>query len=125
MGKDATTGFTAAFKLVVVATMSICSMTNGFSNYVSQNKAAGEYGRIKKGFWIILLYSLIVSVLFLAVFVSFARPLTKLFVQEKDLTEDALSYAVEYLTIVSCFLPVVFTKIVYHAVLRVLSLIHI
>ena len=67
---DATTGFATAFKFIVVATMSLTAMTNGLSNFVSQNKAAGEYARIRKGFWVMICYSLVLSVIFLTVFVS-------------------------------------------------------
>lgn len=118
IGEDATTGFTAAFKLICMSTMSVVSMTNGLANFISQNKAAGKYDRIKKGYLILLLYAMIVSVAFLAVFVSFPEPLTRLFVQSEKLTGDALAYSVQYLTLVSCFLPVVCVKIVSDGAVR-------
>ena len=62
---DAITGFTTAFKIIIMCTMSTVAMTNGFSNFASQNKAAGEYGRIRKGFWIMALYMLVVCVVFM------------------------------------------------------------
>lgn len=118
LGEDATTGFTTAFKLVVVATMSVVAMTNGLSNFISQNKAVGKYARIKTGFLAVLCYTLLLSLLFLAVFVSCPEPLTRLFIQKEKLTPDALRFSAQFLVIVSCFLPVVCVKIVADGAVR-------
>lgn len=115
---DATTGFTTAFKLVCMANMGVVSMTNGLANFASQNKAAGEYARIRKGFVAVLCYALATSVIFLIVFVSCPEFLTRLFVQKDKLTDDAMAYSVQFLTIVSCFLPVVCVKIVADGAVR-------
>lgn len=115
---DATTGFTTAFKLVCMANMGVVSMTNGLANFASQNRAAGEYARIRKGFLAVLCYALTTSLLFLAVFVSVPEFLTRLFVQSDKLTPDAMSCSVQFLTIVSCFLPVVCVKIVADGAVR-------
>ena len=67
IGEDATTGFTTAFKLISMANMGVISMTNGLSNFALQNKAAGEYSRVKKGFVAVLCYALVTSLLFFIV----------------------------------------------------------
>ncbi len=118
LGEDATTGFTTAFKLLVMANMGVVAMTNGLSNFASQNRAAGEYARIKKGCAVVLIYSMATSVMFLTAFISFPEFLTRLFVQNEHLTEDAMKYSVQFLTIVSCFLPVVCVKIVCDGAVR-------
>lgn len=118
MGEDATTGFTTAFKLICMANMGVSSMTNGLANFCSQNKAAGKYDRIKQGYFVELCYSLITSIAFLILFVSCPEFLTGVFVQQDKLTEQAMAYSVRYLTIVSCFLPVVCTKIISDGVVR-------
>ncbi len=115
---DATTGFTTAFKLVCMANMGVVAMTNGLANFASQNKAAGEYVRIRKGFVAVLCYALAVSLIFLTVFVSCPEFLTRLFVQKDKLTGDAMKCSVQFLTIVSCFLPVVCVKIVADGAVR-------
>lgn len=115
---NATTGFTTAFKIIVTATMSTVSMSNGFSNFASQNKAAGEYGRIKKGFYVMALYILSVSLLFTVIFFSCPEFLTRVFVTSDKLTDDAMNYSIMYLTIVSWFLPVVGVKIIADAAVR-------
>lgn len=115
---DATTGFTTAFKLICMANMGVSAMTNGLANFVSQNKAAGEYGRVKRGWLAVLCYALATSVIFLSLFAAFPRLWTKLFVQRDKLTEDAMKYSVMFLTIVACFLPVVCVKIVCDGAVR-------
>lgn len=115
---DATTGFTTAFKLICMANMGVASMTNGLANFASQNKAAGEYARIRKGFLAVLCYALATSVLFLTVFVSCPEFLTRLFVQKDKLTPEAMDCSVQFLVIVSCFLPVVCVKIVADGAVR-------
>jgi putative MATE family efflux protein len=115
---DAITGFTTAFKLICMANMGVTSMTNGLANFASQNKSAGEYKRIKLGFLAVLCYALITSLLFLTIFVSFPEFLTRVFIQKEKLTEAAMSYSVQFLIIVSCFLPVVCTKIVADGAVR-------
>ncbi len=112
IGEDATTGFTTAFKVLVMATMSVVAMSNGFSNFASQNRAAGEYGRVKKGYWVMQCYAMAITLIFVAVFVSCPEFLTRLFIQKDKLNDIALGYSVDYLTIVSCFLPVVSVKII-------------
>lgn len=108
---DAITGFTTAFKVIVMCTMSTVAMTNGFSNFSSQNKAAGNNARIKKGFLIMCLYMTVVSTVFLIIFESCPEFLTRVFIQEEKLTDAATSYSVSFLRIVSWFLPVVGVKI--------------
>lgn len=118
IGVDATTGFTTAFKLISISNMGVVSMTNGLSNFVSQNKAAGKTERIRLGFWAELCYALAVSAVFLTVFLSAPRFFTRLFIQSEKLTEAAMAYSVNFITVVSCFLPVVSLKIVADGTVR-------
>lgn len=118
IGEDATTGFTTAFKLTSMANMGVVSMTNGLANFASQNRASGKYSRIKLGYIAVLLYGLVTSVIFLTMYASFPQFFTRLFVQQEKLTEQAMEYAVQFLTIVSCFLPVVCVKIMSDGVVR-------
>ena len=115
---DAITGFTTAFKLLTMATMSMVSMSGGLTNFASQNKAASKPDRAKKGFWVIMLYTIAVALLFLILFVCFPEFFTRLFVQKEKLTPDALAYAVKFLSLVSLFLPIVGIKIVADGMVR-------
>lgn len=118
LGTDATTGFTTAFKLTSMANMGVVSMTNGLANFASQNRAAGEYARIKKGYLAVLCYALVTSLIFVAVYVSCPQFFTRLFVQQEKLTDAAMEYSVQFITIVSCFLPAVCVKIVSDGAVR-------
>ena len=93
-------------------------MTNGLANFCSQNKAAGEYGRIRTGYLAVLCYALATCMIFLVFFVSFPEFLTSVFIQKDKLTDQAMVYSVRYLIIVSCFVPVVCVKIVSDGVVR-------
>ena len=115
---DATTGFTTAFKLLVLGTMSIVSMSNGLTNYASQNLAAGEYKRARLGFYVVLCYTTVVAIVFAVAFVCFPEFLTQLFVQKDKLTPEALGYSVQFLSTVSFFIPVVGVKIVADGFVR-------
>lgn len=118
LGTDATTGFTTAFKLICMANTGVVSMTNGLANFASQNSGAGEYGRIKRGYVAVLCYAMITSVAFLAIFIAAPQFFTRLFIQKEKLTPLAMSYSVEFLTVVSAFLPVVCLKIVSDGCMR-------
>ena len=118
LGTDATTGFTTAFKLTSMANMGVVSMTNGLANFASQNRAAGEYARIKKGYLAVLCYAFVTSLIFVAVYVSCPQFFTRLFVQQEKLTDAAMEYSVQFITIVSCFLPTVCVKIVSDGAVR-------
>ena len=118
IGLDATTGFTAAFKLVSMANVGVSQMTSGLANFCSQNKAVGEYKRIVQGFVAVLVYCLITNAVFMAAFISAPAFFTRLFVDADKLTADALAYSCNFIVIVTSFLPVVCVKIVCDGVVR-------
>ena len=115
---DAITGFTTAFKLVYIANSSVISLTNGLSNFASQNKASNQYSRIKQGFIAILVYSLIISTFLTIFMVSLPEQLTSVFIQKDKLTDAAMQHSVQFLTIVGAFLPLVCVKIVADGAVR-------
>ncbi|MCM1438186.1 MAG: MATE family efflux transporter [Roseburia sp.] len=115
---DAAAGFTTGFKLVQIANVGVGTMTNGLANFCSQNKAAGEYGRIKQGYFAVLAYAMCVSLIFLILCESMPRPLTMLFISKDSVTEEAVNCSVLYLKIVAAFLPAVCVKIVSDGAVR-------
>lgn len=118
IGLDATTGFTAAFKLISMANVGVSQMTSGLANFCSQNKAVGEYGRIVSGFCAVLVYCLVTNALFMTAFLSAPAFFTRLFVDADKLTAEALAYSCNFIVIVTSFLPVVCVKIVCDGVVR-------
>ena len=115
---DAITGFTTAFKLVYIANSSVMSLTNGLSNFASQNKASGQHSRVKQGYLAVLVYSLVISVFFTVFMVAMPKELTAIFIQKEKLTEAAMAHSVQFLTIVGAFLPFVCVKIVSDGAVR-------
>lgn len=115
---DATTGFTAAFKLICMANVGVGQMTNGLANFCSQNKAAEKYSRIKQGYIALLTYALITNVVFMIPFIFAPEFCTRMFVEQEKLTAEALECSRQFLVIVSSFLPVVCVKIVSDGAVR-------
>ena len=109
-------GFTTAFKLVQIANVGVGTMTNGLANFCSQNRAAGEYGRIKQGYFAVLCYAMITNLFFVALCQSLPKPLTMLFIDNP--TPRAVDCSIQYLRIVSAFLPAVCVKIVSDGAVR-------
>lgn len=113
---DAAAGFTTAFKLVQIANVGVGNMTSGLANFCSQNKAAGEYGRIKTGYLAVLVYAMITSLIFVALCEIIPLPLTMVFIDNP--TQEAIDCSILFLQIVSAFLPVVCVKIVSDGAVR-------
>lgn len=116
ISEEATAGFTTGFKLVQIANVGVGTMTNGLANFCSQNKAAGEYGRIKQGYLAVLTYAMITSLIFLILCECIPRPLTMVFIDNP--TEEAVNCSVMFLRIVAAFLPAVCVKIVSDGAVR-------
>jgi len=115
---DAAAGFTTSFKLVQIANVGVGNMTGGLANFCSQNKAAGQYKRIKQGYLAVLCYAMAVSLVFLILCETLSYQLTMLFIDKASITEEAINCSVQFLHIVSAFLPVVCVKIVSDGAVR-------
>lgn len=113
---DAAAGFTTAFKLVQIANVGVGNMTSGLANFCSQNKAAGEYKRIKTGYLAVLVYAMITSLVFVALCEILPRPLTMIFIDQP--TDEAIDCSIMFLQIVAAFLPAVCVKIVSDGAVR-------
>ncbi len=115
---DAAAGFTTSFKLVQIANVGVGNMTGGLANFCSQNKAAGQYKRIRQGYWAVLCYAMSVSVIFLILCETLSYQLTMLFIDQASITEEAINCSMEFLRIVAAFLPAVCVKIVSDGAVR-------
>ncbi|MDE6373313.1 MAG: polysaccharide biosynthesis C-terminal domain-containing protein, partial [Clostridia bacterium] len=113
---DAAAGFTTGFKLVQIANVGVGTMTNGLANFCSQNKAAGQYDRIKRGYLAVLVYAMCTSLVFLILCECIPRALTMAFIENP--TEEAVNCSIEFLRIVAAFLPAVCVKIVSDGAVR-------
>lgn len=112
-------GYSAAIKLNNFAVTSFVTIGNGMSNFVAQNRGAGEYGRISKGYRAGMVITLATAAIFTALYLIFAQPLVGLFMRSS--ASDALNIGVEQLSIISPFFFVVSAKIVSDGMLRGLA----
>lgn len=107
-GLDATlpgvvTAYTAASKIDGIATQTFAALGTAMATYAGQNYGAGEYGRIKKGVFVGMVYTA-AGVAIAALFnVVLCRPLMQLFLNT-DLSadiaahyEEVLGYGAQYL----------------------------
>lgn len=115
---DAAAGFTTGFKLVQIANVGVGHMNGGWANYCSQNKAAGEYKRIRQGYFAILTYCLSVSFIFLILCETIPYHLTMLFINPESITKEAVESSMLFMRIVAAFLPAVCVKIVSDGAVR-------
>ncbi|MCD8373412.1 MAG: MATE family efflux transporter [Clostridia bacterium] len=116
IGVGAAAGFTAAFKLVSLANTAVGNMVSGIANFCSQNKAAENYGRVKKGVGVGMIYCVSISIIFTIIFVSFPEFFTKIFIT--DPSDEAKNCSQQFLTYVSLFLPIVCVKLVCDGAVR-------
>ncbi|MGN1104724.1 MAG: MATE family efflux transporter [Candidatus Coproplasma sp.] len=115
---DAAAGFTTGFKLVQIANVGVGHMNGGWANYCSQNKSAGEYRRIKQGYFAILTYCMSVSLIFLILCETIPYQLTMLFINPDSITQEAIDSSMLFMRIVAAFLPAVCVKIVSDGAVR-------
>ncbi len=115
---DAAAGFTTSFKLVQIANVGVSNMTSGLANFCSQNKAAEQYGRIRRGYIAVLCYAMAVSLVFLVLCETLPYRLTMLFINRGSITAEAVNSSMMFLRIVAAFLPVVCVKIVSDGAVR-------
>lgn len=115
---DAAAGFTTSFKLVQIANVGVGHMNGGWANYCSQNKAAGEYKRIRQGYGAILTYCMSVSLIFLILCEVIPYQLTMLFINPQSITQEAIECSMLFMRIVAAFLPAVCVKIVSDGAVR-------
>lgn len=115
---DAAAGFTTGFKLVQIANVGVGTMTNGLANFCSQNKAAGEFKRIRQGYLAVLCYAMATSLIFLTLCETIPTQLTMVFINKESITEEAINSSVQFLRIVAAFLPTVCVKIVSDGAVR-------
>ena len=107
-GLDATlpgvvTAYTAASKIDGIATQTFVAIGTAMATYAGQNYGAGDFGRIRKGVLVGMLYS-VVSVAFAFIFdVGLCEPLMRLFLNT-DLSanvaahyEEVIAYGRQYL----------------------------
>lgn len=117
-GIGITSGFTAGFKLLVFCTTCMCAYGTGLTNFTSQNYGAHKFRRIKSGFLASVVYSSVISAVFVLAILLFKEPLVGIFMPEGESSEVALQSGMQFISIVAPFFFVVNVKIDADAVVR-------
>ena len=116
-GSSVVAGFTAAMKLNNIAIACFFAFASGLSAFFAQNIGAEAYDRLNKGFNYANIFSWLVAVPFVVLFVFFGDICIKFFL-DKLASEEALNTGVLMLKLISPFYFVVSLKIVIDGALR-------
>lgn len=101
-GSSVVAAYTAASKIDMIAMQPMMAMGSAMSTYTGQNYGANQHARIRSGIRASILLSAVVCVA-LTVFIRvFGGQLTSLFISDGN-TEEIITIAKEYLSIVSTF----------------------
>ena len=107
----AVTAYTAASKIDNIANQAFAALGTAFATYAAQNYGAGEYGRIRRGVFVGMVYVLASAVIGFAFAVGLCEPLMKLFLNT-DLSADVadnydaiIGYGRQYLMWQCAFYP--------------------
>ena len=119
-GASVIAGYSAGVKLNNLVITSFNTLTNGISNYSSQNLGAGRYDRLHDGFkaGLKIVWSLCIPIV--AIYMIFPNALVSFFLDEPS--AEAVRSAVLYLRILAPFYFVVSSKLVGDGILRGASL---
>jgi len=113
-------GFTATNKLFGILEIAAISYGYAVTTYIGQNFGAGLFERIRRGMKAALVLSFITSLVIAAFMLIFGRPVTMLFISEKDpvLVAAAGDTAYLYLSVMSVCLPALYFLHAYMAALQ-------
>ncbi len=87
------TGYVAASKIDVFASQTFVAIGAAMATYVGQNTGAGEYGRVKRGIFVGMVYSIASAVLGFAFCVGLCDPLMHLFLKTESSETVGLYYS--------------------------------
>ena len=103
-------GYTATNKLYGVLEIAATSFGYAMTVYVGQNLGVSAYGRIRRGVRAGVAAGVLTSALICAAMLLFGRSLLSGFITSQDAAEaaQALEYAMQFLCLMSVFLPVLY-----------------
>lgn len=113
-------GFTATNKLFGILDIAAISYGYAVTTYIGQNYGARLFDRIRRGLKTAVLLSLATSVIIGVLMLIIGRPLTMLFISEKDpvLVAAAGDTAYRYLSVMSVCLPILYMLYAFMAALQ-------
>ncbi len=116
MGAPIIAGYSAALRLLSLATSCIICMSNGYSSFVAQNIGAGKISRIPEGFRATVKFSTIATIPFVIAFFIFSEQMITLFMPSP--TKEAMEAGQLFLISVAPFYFVLMFKVIADSVLK-------
>lgn len=115
-------GYSATNRLYGLLETSGIALGNAFSTFVGQNYGAGKHRRIRQCTWRAALMGVGIALVITAAMFLFAEPILSVFV-DRNTTEGAevMAYGVEYLKVMSSFLPILYLLHIFRAGLQALG----
>ncbi len=112
-------GFTATNKLYGVVEPAAISLGHALTAYVGQNRGAGAFDRIRRGVRAGALAGAVAAAAIGGIMLLFGRNVLTLFIGSGGReAEQALGYALNYLRLMSSFLPILYLLHVYRSSLQ-------
>lgn len=109
-------GYTVSGRLIGIAVMCVFTMANGLTNFTAQNIAVGKYDRIKKGFWVALIMSLVTAAVFIVTFEASPEGIARAF--SKTIDDNGVDVTRKILIPVTPFMAILAFKLAGDAILR-------
>ena len=116
-GPNVTAGYGAAYKIVYVIVNIYTVMSNAISTFTSTNAGAGQYDRIKKGFYSGLLICGFLTIIATLIFMIIPRPLLSIFGNENT-SNDVVEVGKKFIYCVAPFYIFLCIKIPCDGVLK-------
>jgi len=116
-GPNVTAGYGAAYKIVYVIVNIYTVMSNAISTFTSTNAGAGQYDRIKKGFYSGLLICGFLTIIATLIFMIIPKPLLSIFGNENT-SEDVVEVGKKFIYCVAPFYIFLCIKIPCDGVLK-------
>ena len=116
-GPNVTAGYGAAYKIVYVIVNIYTVMSNAISTFTSTNAGAGQYDRIKKGFYSGLLICGFLTIIATLIFMIIPKPLLSIFGNENT-SDDVVEVGKKFIYCVAPFYIFLCIKIPCDGVLK-------
>ena len=101
-GSSIIAGYTIATKIDSITMIPLASFGNAIGTFTAQNIGAKKIDRVKEGLKSTLIMISIMSLIIFSILFIFGRDIIDLFLDEAQ-SEDAISFAIKYLRVVSAF----------------------
>ena len=118
MGVAFIAGYTATNKLYGLLEIAAVSYGYAISTYAGQNLGAGRLDRIRGGARAGLASGIATALAIALVMLGFGRYIVGMFIDRSAMADEALGYALEFLRIMACCLPILYVLYVYRSTLQ-------